>query len=55
MRKFNHMKALEVAFNIVYVASFIALMLFITGNATESYKVDSYSGETQCQNCDEMD
>jgi len=55
VRKFNHIKALEVAFNIVYVASFVALMLFIASNAEESYKVDSYSGETQCQNCDEMD
>ena len=60
MRKFNHKKALEIAFDIVYVASFIALLAFITTNARETKVIDTTSQEyyysTQdCMNCDEID
>ena len=52
------MEALKIAFNLIYVASFIALMVFIASNATESYTIDSQSGATKaidCMNCDEID
>jgi hypothetical protein len=60
MRKFNHEKALEIAFDIVYVASFIALIAFITTNAKGVEVIDTTSeeyfyGNEDCMNCDEID
>ena len=36
MRKFSHQETLVIAFNIIYVASFVALLAFITTNAKET-------------------
>ena len=59
MRKFNHWKALEIVWNVIYVASFIALMMMAISNANESVSdIDSNSGATEyidCMNCDEID
>ena len=60
MRKFNHKKALEIAWNIVYVASFIALVALGISNANE-YGIDTetsqeyYYSNQDCMNCDEID
>tara|TARA_X000001388_G_scaffold17386_1_gene10765 strand:- start:177 stop:350 length:174 start_codon:yes stop_codon:yes gene_type:complete len=57
VRKFNHKKALEVAFNILYVVSFLAIVLLGYSNASED-NLDSRSGATEyydCMNCDEID
>ena len=59
MRKFNHRKALEIAWNIIYVASFIALVAITISNAKENNNnLDSVSSATEyydCENCDEID
>ena len=56
MRKFNHKKALKIVINMIYIASFIALIAITASNANES--IDSNSGATEyidCMNCDEID
>ena len=58
MRKFNHRKVLEIAWNIIYVASFIALIALSISNANENNSLDSQTGATEyhdCENCDEID
>ena len=57
MQKFNHWKVLKIAFNIVYVASFIALVSFAFSVAKESqieYEVVEQQ-PVSCMNCDEID
>jgi len=57
MQKFNHWKVLKIAFDIVYVASFIALVSFAYSVAKESqieYKVVEQQ-PVDCMNCDEID
>ena len=57
MRKFDHWKTLKIAFDIIYVASFIALVGFAISAAKESQ--DTYEVVEQqpidCMNCDEID
>ena len=57
MRKFNHWELLKIAFDIIYVASFIALVGFAISAAKESQ--DTYEVVEQqpidCMNCDEID
>jgi hypothetical protein len=60
MRKFDHWTVLKIAFNLIYVASFIALLAFTISNATESR--DNYKNkeiveqeQVNCMNCDEID
>ena len=60
MRKFNHRKALEIAWNIIYVASFIALVALGISNASESQlqtntSEEYFYGNEDCMNCDEVD
>jgi|TARA_R100001443_G_scaffold108602_1_gene119205 hypothetical protein len=60
MRKFDHWKILKIAFDIIYVASFIALLAFTISSAKESQ--DVFDGDKNiekeqldCMNCDEID
>lgn len=60
MRKFSHQETLVIAFNIIYVASFVALLAFITTNAKETEVIDTsaqeyYYNTQDCMNCDEVD
>jgi len=58
MRKFNHVKALKIAWDIIYVASFIALMAFTITSARESqvnYEIVKQQQVIDCMNCDEVD
>ena len=71
MRKFNHWKTLKIAFNALYVASFITLIAFSVSTGAKSqdyseYIEDEYCpcgpygsyitcSECDCQNCDEID
>ena len=59
MRKFKHKRALEIAFNILYVVSFLVFVLLGYSNANENNSnLDSNSGATEyydCENCDEID
>ena len=57
MRKFNHLKTLEVAFNLLYVVSFLALLAFGIANAVEDRVVsqEDWYGQEDCENCDERD
>ena len=48
MRKFNHWKALKVAWNIIYVASFLVLVVFTITNAKESQVDYNYTEEDYC-------
>ena len=52
MRKFNHWKALKIAFNILYIASFITLIAFSISTGTKSQTSYNYN---ECENCDEID
>ena len=57
MRKFDHWKTLKIAFDIVYVVSFIALISFAFSVAKESqieYNVVEQQ-QIDCMNCDEID
>ena len=57
MRKFDHWKILKIAFNIIYVVSFITLVSFAFSVAKESrieYKVVEQES-IDCMNCDEID
>ncbi len=69
--KFNHWEALKIAFNALYIASFIALIMFSVSTAKKSqidydYSEEKYCpcgydgsyiacSECDCQNCDEID
>ena len=58
MRKFEHKKALEIAFNIIYVVSFLTLILLGISSANENNNLDGQSSATEyydCMNCDEID
>ena len=64
MRKFEHEKVLEIALNVLYVASFLAVIALGISNASEnSYSLDNSLDESQedyyngmdCMNCDEID
>jgi hypothetical protein len=63
MRKFNHWKALEIALNVVYVVSFIALFILTVSSAREHNNIgkvglsqeEFYGNYDNCMNCDEID
>tara|TARA_R110000765_G_scaffold390734_1_gene483483 strand:+ start:461 stop:634 length:174 start_codon:yes stop_codon:yes gene_type:complete len=57
MRKFNHLKALKVAFNLLYVVSFLALLAFGIANAVDDGVIaqEDFYGQEDCENCDERD
>ena len=57
MRKFDHWKILKIAFNIIYVVSFITLVSFAFSVAKESQiKYEVVERESiDCMNCDEID
>ena len=57
MRKFDHWKILKIAFNIIYVVSFITLVSFAFSVAKESQiKYEVVEQESiDCMNCDEID
>lgn len=55
-RRFSHERVIKTVFNTLYIAGGIILLIMIFSNVqAETQRVDSYSGETQCQNCDEID
>ena len=53
MRKFKHKRALEIAFNILYVVSFLMFVLLGYSNANENdSNLDSNSGATEYYDCE---
>jgi len=56
MRKFNNWKTLKIAFDVVYVVSFITLISFAFSAAKESQvKYEVVEQQVECNNCDEID
>ena len=60
MRKFYDKKAFVIAFNILYVTSFFAMIAFSMSKATENkteqvMTMEEYYSNYDCENCDEID
>lgn len=58
MRKFNHWETLKIAFNVIYVVSFLALLAFTISTYAKELQINYQSIEQEmidCENCDEID
>ena len=48
MRRFNHWEALKIAFNVLYVASFITLIAFSVSTGVKSQNHNEYTEDEYC-------